>query len=186
MATEFHPTQTITSAAKSRSTTLRQVIEQIEMQRAPLRKTQRGDKVGQWAVLHPDAADKFTQADDGALVFLGEIHGVRVLLLSSLGKSGQGKLLERGGDLRADIVVTGLPRQGEPLNPALLDAIQPRLIIVTDSEFPASEKAGKILRDRFGARNVPVIYTSHSGAVTMEFSGGKCRVKTMADGFVWP
>ncbi len=186
VATEFRATRVVTAAVKSRSTTLRQTIGQIESAHIPITTIQRGETVSGWSVLHPDAADKFTQADDGAVVLRKEIKGVPVLLLSSLGKAGQAKLFERAGDLRADIIVAGLPRQGEPLNDALLEAINPRLIVITDSDYPASERAGKILRDRLAARNIPVIYTSHSGAVTLEFRGGSALAKTMTDGVVWP
>ena len=39
----------------------------------------------------------------------GVIGGQRILLLSDLGRPGQDALLQRTPDLRADIVITGLP-----------------------------------------------------------------------------
>jgi hypothetical protein len=81
--------------------------------------------------------------------------------------------------LRADIVITGLPTQEEPLSEALLDAIQPRLIVVADSEFPASERARPKLKARLALRNTPVIYTRSAGAVTVEFRRSGWEVRTM-------
>jgi competence protein ComEC len=113
------------------------------------------------------------------LVLRGNFHGTRVLLLSDLGRAGQDALLERAPELRADIVVAGLPHQGEPLSDALLDAIQPRVIIITDSEFPATERASPQLRERLAARNIPVIYTRTAGAVKISIKPGQWELKTM-------
>jgi beta-lactamase superfamily II metal-dependent hydrolase len=57
--------------------------------------------------------------------------------------------------------------QTEPISDALLDAIQAKVIIVADSEFPATERAKPALRERIEARGVPVFYTRQAGAVTV-------------------
>ena len=102
--------------------------------------------------MHPDAADDFAHADDAALVLLGNFYGTRVLLLSDLGRDGQSALLARTNDLRADIVIAGLPDEGEPLCDALLDAVQPKVIVVADSEFPATRRAEPRIEGTAGAK----------------------------------
>ena len=131
-----------------------------------------GDAIGPWHVLWPpdksddqDTTKAKGQADDNALVLLGNFYGRKVLLLSDLGPAGQDQLLSSGNDLQADVVVTGLPNKDEPLSDALTDAIQPRLIVIADSQFPPNRHAGTKLRERLDQRSVPVIYTSDSGAV---------------------
>jgi beta-lactamase superfamily II metal-dependent hydrolase len=114
------------------------------------------------------------------VVLRGELEGVRVLLLSDLGKPGQNALMERGADLAADIVLSGVPTQSEPLAGALLDAAQPQLIIITDSEYPATQRASRRLRDRLEAREVPVLLTRETGAVTLSMRGGRWEVRTMS------
>jgi beta-lactamase superfamily II metal-dependent hydrolase len=121
-------------------------------------------------VLHPDESDRFPQADDNAVVLHGEIEGVRVLLLSDLGKPGQNMLMNRWPGLRADIVVSGVPTRTEPLADALLDTLQPQLIVITDSESPASQRVPPRLRERLAAHNVPVLYTRENGAVTLKLA----------------
>jgi beta-lactamase superfamily II metal-dependent hydrolase len=74
-------------------------------------------------------------------------------------------LLARTNDLRADVVIAGLPDEGEPLCDALLDAVQPKVIVVADSEFPANRRAGPKLRERLEQKGIPVIYTRSAGAV---------------------
>ena len=120
-------------------------------------------------MLHPLSSDHFPQADDNAVVLAKNIDGTRVLLISDLGRPGQNALLERMPDLRADIVVTGLPVQGEPLGDALLEVIQPRVIIVADSDFPAGERASRKLCERLDHQGIPIIYTATTGAVTIEW-----------------
>ena len=89
-------------------------------------------------------------------------------------------MLERTPDLRADLVVTGLPVQLEALSDALLDAIQPRVIIVADSDFPAAERASPKLRERLARRKVPVLYTRATGSATVEWRQGNWEVWTMS------
>ena len=110
-------------------------------------------------------------------MLFGNFYGARVLLLSDLGRAGQSALLSRTNDLRADMVIAGLPDEGEPLCDALLDAVQPKVIVVADSEFPATRRASPKLRARLEQREIPVIYTRTAGAVKFcrDRRVGNCR-----------
>jgi competence protein ComEC len=134
---------------------------------------------GPWTVIYPRPDDQFAQADDNTLVLLGKFPAARVLLVSDLGRPGQRALLDRSHDLRADIVVTGLPSASEALGDDFLEAVQPRVIIVADSEYPSMERARPELRERLAKRGVPVIYTRSSGAVTAELRGKHCELRAM-------
>jgi beta-lactamase superfamily II metal-dependent hydrolase len=81
--------------------------------------------------------------------------------------------------LRADIVIAGMPNLDEPLGEAMLDAIQPRVIIVSAGVFPSNERASGELRDRLNKRGVPVLFTSDVGAVTLTLKRGGWIVRTM-------
>jgi competence protein ComEC len=124
-----------------------------------------GDQTGGWQILWPPAINKFARADDNALVQLGNFHGTKVPLLSDLGREGQSSLLESTNNLHTDIVVAGLPNEGEPLCDALLGMVQPKVIVITDSEFPANRRASSALKARLEQTKIPVIYTRESGAV---------------------
>ncbi|MGD0744865.1 MAG: ComEC/Rec2 family competence protein, partial [Verrucomicrobiota bacterium] len=157
----------VTGPVPFRSSTYRSVVAEFEKPPARRRIMNRGDRAGCWQVLHPAAGENFARADDAALVLPGNFYGARVLLLSDLGRNGQSALLARTNDLRADVVIAGLPDEGEPLCDALLDAVQPKVIVIADSEFPATRRAGRLLHERLGRRNIPAIYTRASGAVTV-------------------
>ncbi len=144
-----------------------------------------GTNLGAWRVVHPAAADHFSQADDNALVLHGQIHGVRLLLCSDLGKPGQNALLERHPDLRADVVISGVPVQSEPLSGALLEATQPAAIIITDALYPATARAGRRLRERLAEQSARVIYTSESGAVTVVMRESWWRIESASGGILF-
>jgi hypothetical protein len=131
-------------------------------------------------VLHPAATDQFSSGEDTALVLRMELDGIRVLLLSGLGRAGQRTLLSRTNDLHAEVVVAGIPLAGEPLSDLLLDGIQPRTIIIADRARP-SHGAGARLRERLAARNVPVLYECDCRAVTVLLQPGKWSARGMED-----
>ncbi|MEI9864018.1 MAG: ComEC/Rec2 family competence protein [Limisphaerales bacterium] len=171
--------QVITSPVRFRSSVYRQTVAMLDQTPGRHKIVNPGDTIGAWTVLHPAATNQFSKADDNALVLKGEIYGARVLLLSDLGRLGQSALLERTNDLHADIVVAGLPTDCEPLCEALLDRIQPEVIIIADSELPATGRASPALRERLAQRNIPVIYTRKTGAVTMTARPDGWELRTM-------
>lgn len=175
----FSIPQVITSPVKFRAPAYRKTIAELDQTPQRHRSTSQGGSIGNWTVLHPATTNHFPQADDNSLVLKADIHGARILLLSYLGRPGQEILLASTNDLRADIVVTSLPVKTEPLCDALLDVIQPKVIIVTDAEFPAMKRAPAALRDRLAARKIPVIYTRNAGAVTIVIKPGKWELRTM-------
>lgn len=167
------------SEMRFRSSRYRELVARLE-KAGRLRSLKRSDQFGPWRVLHPQPGDRFETADDGALVLLGTFHGTRVLALSELGRAGQELLLQREPDLRADIVIAGLPTRSEPLGDSLLAAIRPRVIVVADSEYPATHRAGPRLRERLSRVNLPVLYTRETRAVTLTFQRGDWTLRTQS------
>lgn len=161
-----------------RSPTYRRLIQTTPGQSGQPRTVKRGDSISGWTVLHPMETDTFTQADDNAAVLMGDFYGTRILLLSDLGRPGQNALLERETDLRADVVIAGLPEQSEPLSDALLDVVAPRVVIVTDSEFPATKRANARLATRLQQRGVHLLFTRKTGAVTVRLTRNGWQLKT--------
>ena len=154
-----------TSDVEFRSPVYRKVVASFEQPKDRRKIVHCDDTVGSWRVLWPSADSDLKRADDNALVLLGDFYGKKVLLLSDLSSAGQNQLLTGTNDLRADIVIAGLPNEGEPLSDALLDAVQPKLVVVADSQFPPRRRANSKLRERLGQRDAQVVYTSDSGSV---------------------
>ena len=188
VASNFHPVAVWTGPTRFRSPAYRAFLDRLAAIPERWRTVTRGDTLAGWTVLHPEAADRFARADDAALVLRAEVAGWRVLLLSDLGRLGQQALLGREPDLRADIVLAGLPVAEEPLEPALLEAIRPRLVIIADDETPTSARAGPALRARLARAQCPVLFTSDTGALTLRLAPGRWRVedgdgRTLLSGF---
>jgi beta-lactamase superfamily II metal-dependent hydrolase len=175
----FHVSHVCISPVRFRSPVYRRVVREFGHNPGLLRTNQTGSRLGAWTVLHPQAEDHFPQADDNALVLYGILGGFRVLLLSDLGRPGQEALLQRTPELRADIVITGLPARGEAVNDEFLDAVQPRLIIVADSEYPVWERASIKLRQRLTQRSTPVLYTRFAGAAVFSFRADDWELHSM-------
>jgi len=140
-----------------------------------------GDAVAGWTVVHPGASDQFTQADDNAIALRRDFNGHSVLLLPSLGRDGQGSLMRRHPDLRAEIIIAGLPARDEPLCAPFLEMVRPQVILIADAQFPATRRAPEKLRARLARGGARVIYGRDNGALTLEFSPGERFVRN-ADG----
>lgn len=181
---QFPVAKTFTSPIRFRSTTYRAIAEALDAMPEHHGVLSRGGANCCWTVLHPDRDDSFPQADDASLVLLGEIQGTRVLLLGDLGRPGQETLLKRYPDLHADIVITGLPEQGEALCNGLIKATKPKLIVIADSEFPATKRASFALCGRLTRTHIPVIYTRSAGAATISIQPGAWKARTM-DGLLF-
>jgi hypothetical protein len=99
------------------------------------------------------------------------------LLLSDLSPQGQRRLLEKSEDLRADVIISGVPSEGEPLINDLLSSVLPKLIIISDSANPWTSRARKSLRERLS--KYTTLYCSDEGAVTLELNPKSSRLITM-------
>jgi ComEC/Rec2-related protein len=169
-----------TSSVKFRSAAYRSAVAEFEKPPPRRKLLNFGDTVGCWQVLFPDATTNFAKADDRPLVLLGKFRGARILLLSDLNRAGQSDLLALINDLHADIVIAGLPTEGEPLCAALIEAIQPKVIVIADSEFPATRRASRALKERLRQTEIQVIYTRNSGAVKIAADKSGWKLQTMA------
>jgi competence protein ComEC len=171
--------QVATSPVSSRSPAYRRILADLARTPEAHRTVARGQQLSGWTVLHPGADDHFAQGDDNALVLFADIGGTKILLLSDLGCAGQERLLARWPEIKADILVTGLPDKSDPAGDELLDAVKPRLIVITDSEYPATRRTSAAQRDRLALRQVPILCTRETGALTITLSGTNWAVRTV-------
>jgi competence protein ComEC len=174
--TNFAPAAVFAGPARARSPAYRRVMAEVERTPGLERTVLDGDGLDGWAVLYPGAGDQFAAADEISLVLQRSVHGHSVVLIPALGRDGQKLLMARHPELRAEIVVAGLPARDEPLDEPLLDMLQPGLIIIADSEFPATRRAPAKLRERLAQRGgARVIYCRDAGSVTLVIRRGGWR-----------
>jgi competence protein ComEC len=176
--TNFTVDHVFIGAAQNRSAASRALTKGMEPRPTALGD---GGRIGAWSVVHPGAGDGFAQADDNALVLRCECDGHSILLLPALGRDGQEALMRRHPELRAEIVVAGLPARDEPLCDPLLEMLQPRLIILADTDFPATRRASPKLRERLARCPAQLVFCRDTGAATLDLAPGKLALRT-ADG----
>jgi len=181
---ELGVNQLFTSDSSARSAPLRARLARFDQPPGRRQTLRLNDTAGVWTVLHPGPAPTFPRAEDNALVLRGQFHHSRVLFLADLGRNGQSALLARTNDLRADIVIAGLPARDEPLSDALLQAVGPQIVVIVDAEYPVSRRAGPVLKSRLERYNIPIIYTQTAGAVTIREHPAGWEITTM-DGRHW-
>ncbi|MDP6795362.1 MAG: ComEC/Rec2 family competence protein [Verrucomicrobiota bacterium] len=140
----------------------------------------RGNSITGWEVLHPTSGGRLPKADDNATVLVREVHGLRLLLLSDLGSAGQADLVGSGLDLRSDIVVASVPGVGEPLGQPLLEAVDPKAIIISAGTYPYAEIPSAALLDRLAKRGLPVFNTLTDGGIELKIRRtGEWQIRSM-------
>ncbi len=175
------PREIITSAPRFRSRPYNDALRVCEAHGIRRLTKGEGDIVGHWRILHPDQGTKLAVADDQPLILKGEYAGLHLLLLSELGTTGQAMLSARHSeDLKADILIAGLPAHDEPLKTDLLQAISPKIIILCTSEYPASARGSRKLRERLEAFGVPIYYSDEARGITLTLSPNQYQIKTMS------
>lgn len=161
-----------------RSGAYRDLVQALQTRSPPLLRTvQAGETLGPWRVLHPAAADRFAQADDGSLVLQFGDAEPGILVLGDLGRPGQEQLMSRHPDLRAEIVISGVPTRGEPLCDGLLDQLAPRMVVIVDASQPATARAPAACKARLRARRMNTLFASESGSLELRRIGGVWEVR---------
>ena len=171
VAQDFDPVITYTSGARSRSPKYRDILRSLDATPGKRRVVSAGDVIAGWRVLHPPAGADFSRADDEAIV----LSNREVTLLSDLGRLGQQSLIANGQELKSDIVVSGIPNDGQALRPELMELLQPKVVIVAGSDA----KTQRVLRDLRG-RLTNVVTTIDERAVTITMRRRQLQVDTMS------
>jgi competence protein ComEC len=164
------------SPVASRSSRYRELLSELEGKARLQRTATNGALIQPWQILYPDSSDRFPNAADNSVAAIGQFDGLHVLLLMNLSRAGQNAIFQRHPNLRADVVVTGLPQNDEPLPTEWLEVLRPKWIIVADSDAP-SHRASPALLSRLQRSGAETISTRTAGAVTLSIRGKECRIR---------
>jgi len=134
-------------------------------------------------ILHPSPGQPGTEADDKVLVVRLHAGPARILFLADAGMPTQARLLESSrGRLEADVLVAGIPSSGIPMSDEFLDAVRPGIVIITGTEFPASQIPDPDWCDRVASRGIELFRQDVSGAVQIECDLARIRASGYLDG----
>jgi ComEC/Rec2-related protein len=137
-------------------------------------------------VLFPPRGFTGGTADDQALVIRSFIvPGTSVLFMSDNGAETERALLSNGSDLHSEILVKGQHHSGISGSPPFLDAVRPRLIIATSSEFPEHERISEQWIEKLRARGIKLFRQDETGAVELEFRKNEWTARAYLTGEVF-
>ena len=172
------PAQVVISPLAFRSSFYRGLIQQLRADGVPIRQRTAKDRIGAWQILHPLSDDNPSPADSAPLVLFGELHGLKILLLSDLNRESQKELLNRQPDLKADFISLSLPADRQPPNLHVLGQLEPQVIVVTGSHNQNGERWVRSIRRHFHSKNVQVLFTGVDGAVKLTLSHRGSKITT--------
>jgi len=137
-------------------------------------------------VLFPPRRFAGATADDQALVIRSLIPPETfVLFMSDNGAETERALLSNGSDLQSDILVKGQHYSGISGSASFLDAVRPRLIIATSTNFPERERISDEWADQVRARGIKLFRQDETGAVELKFSGREWSARAYLTGEVF-
>jgi len=138
---------------------------------------------GAWLeVLHaPEPVSQNTSADDRVAIFRLHWNGWKILFTSDAGLLTERKLLDSGKNLAADVIVAGRHARDLTLGDEFLDAVNPKVIVASHSEFPIEERLPVRQVDYWKSRGIQVMNQKQTGGVTMRIVEGKMRLEGFVD-----
>jgi competence protein ComEC len=136
-------------------------------------------------VLFPPHGFAGATADDQALVIQLGIARTFVLFMSDNGAETERALLNNGSDVVGDILVKGQHHSGISGSASFLDAVRPRLIIATSSEFPENERINEQWVEQLRSRNIKLFRQDETGAVQLNFSNQEWTARAYITGEVF-
>ena len=172
---DFPPTILVDSSAIDRSAVHRRVRESFSSRHATVVNVAAEDNFAitpnvRAKVLFPPRRFAGKTADDQALVMQLSVNSATVLFMSDGGYATEKALLESKADLRSDILVKGQHHSGNSGQDAFLDAVKPRLIIATSSNFPQAERISDEWAERVRAKGIKLFRQDETGAVQLQFN----------------
>jgi competence protein ComEC len=136
-------------------------------------------------VLFPPPGFAGAAADDQALVIRLAIARASLLFTSDNGAETERALLSDGSDVVAEILVKGQHRSGISGTLPFLDAVRPRLIIATSSEFPHNERIDDTWAEQLRGRGIKLFRQDEAGAVELTFSNQEWSARAYLTGEVF-
>jgi competence protein ComEC len=118
-------------------------------------------------VLYPFPDRKFGRSSDNALVLRVTVGRTRVLMMSDAGETVERLLLERGTDVRAEVVIKGQNEREASCTEDFLAAVDPDVVVAAVSARDMKRYPRPELRDWLAESGIPYWRTDEWGAITV-------------------
>ncbi|MEO8205023.1 MAG: ComEC/Rec2 family competence protein [Chthoniobacterales bacterium] len=129
-------------------------------------------------ILFPPLELQKGASDDKTLVLLFQIANRRILMMSDAGYATEQFLLESHADVKADILIIGRHFSGLNGNADFLAAVNPRIVIATAADYPASERLPEGFEERLQKTDSRLFRMDKTGAVHLRIFKDRYEVDT--------
>lgn len=131
----------------------------------------------------PDSHAMNALADNRVLVSRLHWRGWKLLWTSDAGMRIEQAMLDAGIDLSADVIIAGKHRSDLSLSDAFLRAVNPRVVVIANDDYPAGEQVDEQLISYWSGQGIQWMDQSQSGAatITVDDAGDLC-IKGYVDG----
>ena len=144
-----------------------------------------GDRLGPWTVVWPATVPLSSRrADDSAMALWTQAFGAPLLFIGELSPKGQRALVHQNPELKARILVAGLPDNGEIPAAEFLDHIGAEHLVLINQRWPWAKFAGPFNLHALRANGRKVWETSVYGAISVEATRNGLRI-TSPGGTLW-
>jgi len=124
-------------------------------------------------ILHAaDPLNTVALADDRVAIVRLLWRNWKILLTSDAGMGTEMKMLDAAADLRADVIIAGHHQSDISLCDAFLARVQPAAIIISNKQFPASERLNPEQAAFWRASGIELLDQERTGAVTLTVDPG--------------
>lgn len=129
-------------------------------------------------ILGPAPDDPRSSANEESLVARWDSGGARVLLTGDIGIGSEQRLLRWGPELRAELLKVGHHGSNGSTSPELLQAVQPRLAVLSCGRHNRFGHPGAAALARLREAGVPLLRTDEAGMVTIRLPARGPEVTT--------
>jgi competence protein ComEC len=129
-----------------------------------------------------DASAPHAAADDRVAIYRLHWRGWKILFTSDSGIGTELEMLDRGGDISADVIIAGHHTGDASLSDRFLDAVNPRAIVASHADFPVEERLDPSAVAYWRSRGIHVFPQGQTGGVTIRVDGsGNLRLEGFVD-----
>ena len=97
--------------------------------------------------------------------------------MSDAGETVEKRLLKNFSDLRAQVIIKGQHGTESSCTAEFLDAVHPETVVQVVNLNDSHRYPEPSLRDRLAQRNIVLLRSDDSGAVTIRLTSNKCEVR---------
>lgn len=113
-------------------------------------------------------------ADDRVAIYRLHWRGWILLFTSDAGLATESKLLASGRDISADVIIAGCHRTDVSLGDAFVDAVHPRVMVVSNAKYPPVEVRSNTSISYWRSRGIVVMDQGQSGGITVRVDAAGC------------